>query len=185
MLKHHKARIIEAKNKWYQVNKPELVAPCYAYPNGMKFHDYENTDTTSGGLEKCIRDFLNWSGHHGKIIKNQGRQIDNTEVVKDVLGNTKVIGSKYYISGSGTNGTPDVEATIAPLGLTWGIEVKMEYKKGKDKMSDAQKKYRPASEAAGALYSTVSSFEEFLNQYDDVIAGLKDRVAKLAKMYGV
>jgi len=124
-------------------------------------------DTTANGLEKCIVDFLNLSGHQAERIKNMGRMLDNTKVVKDVMGITRTIGSKQYIKGTGTNGTSDISSTIkVTIGdKTFGLSVKWEVKIGKDRQSEAQKEYQVMIEESGGIYHVVTSFDDFYNKY--------------------
>lgn len=124
-------------------------------------------DTTASGLEKCICDFLNLSGHQAERIKNMGRMLDNTKVVKDVMGITRTIGSKQYIKGTGTNGTADISSTIQVEigGRKFGLSVKWEVKIGKDRQSDAQRNYQVTIEETGGIYHIVKSFDDFYEKY--------------------
>jgi hypothetical protein len=120
------------------------------------------SDRTANGLTKCIIDFLNFSGHQAERINSTGRPIDNTKIVKDVLGSSRRIGSMKWIPGSGTKGTADVSATI------WGKSVKIEIKMN-DRQSEDQKMYEQSIIRAGGLYWLVRSFEEFLKYYNSII----------------
>lgn len=119
------------------------------------------TDKTANGLAKCIIDYLNFSGHQAERINSTGRPIDNTKIVRDVLGTQRRIGSMKWIPGTGTKGTADISATIR--GKSVKIEVKM-----KDRQSKDQKKYQVQIERAGGLYWLVRSFEEFLTLYNEM-----------------
>lgn len=121
------------------------------------------SDKTANGLEKCIVDFLNLSGHQAERIKNMGRMLDNTKVVKDVMGINRTIGSKQYIKGTGTNGTADISATIK------GRSVKIEVKIGKDRQSEAQKKYQEDITKAGGQYWIVNDFDMFMFHYESFL----------------
>jgi hypothetical protein len=116
------------------------------------------SDRTANGLTKCIIDYLNFSGHQAERINSTGRPIDNTKIVKDVLGSSRRIGSMKWIPGSGTKGTADISATI------WGKSVKIEVKM-KDKQSPDQKQYEQSVIRAGGVYWICRSFEEFLSYY--------------------
>lgn len=124
-------------------------------------------DTTANGLEKCIVDFLNLSGHQAERIKNMGRMLDNTKVVKDVMGITRTIGSKQYIKGTGTNGTADISATIM------GRSVKIEVKIGKDKQSQAQIDYQESVTKAGGQYWIAKDFDSFYFHYETFLDFIK------------
>lgn len=123
-------------------------------------------DTTANGLTRCIVDFLNLSGHQAERITNMGRMLDNTKVVKDVMGISRTIGSKQYIKGTGTNGTADISSTIriTIAGKTFGMSVKWEIKM-KDKQSEAQRQYQVTIEESGGVYHIVTSFDDFYNKY--------------------
>jgi hypothetical protein len=118
-------------------------------------------DRTANGLTRCIIDFLNFSGHLAERINSTGRPIDNTKIVKDVLGSQRRIGSMRWIKGTGQKGTADISATINSRSVK--IEVKM-----KDRQSEDQKKYEEQVIRAGGLYWIVRSFEEFLTYYNEL-----------------
>lgn len=168
MLKAHKARIIEAKNKWYQVNKPELIAPCWAYPNGMTFSTYDKSDTSTNGLTSCIIDFVNWSGHFAERINTQGQ----ARVRRIVDGNNgKQIGNRTngvtFTPTTGVRGSADIAATIRRSPTDeYGVPVKIEVKFGKDRQSDHQKRYEDLTTASGGVYIIVRTFEDFIEWYD-------------------
>jgi hypothetical protein len=128
------------------------------------------TDKTANGLTKCIVDFLNLSGHQAERIRSEGRMIDNTRIVTDVLGHRKTIGSVKYIKASSQNGTADISATVQvfvmgrPLGIACKWEVKM-----RDKQSVAQAKYEQAVTTAGGKYFLVHNWQEFMEQYESVL----------------
>jgi hypothetical protein len=120
------------------------------------------TDTTANGLTKCIVTWINLNGYQAERISTTGRYIDDSKMVKDVLGNTRKIGTGKYIKGSGTNGSADISATIK--GLSVKIEVKM-----KDKQSDAQKEYQKNIERAGGIYFIARDFDEFIMFYNGLV----------------
>jgi hypothetical protein len=121
------------------------------------------TDKTANGLTKCIVHWLNLNGWQAERISTTGRYIDNSKIVTDVLGNRKKIGSGKYIKGSGTNGSADISATIK------GRSIKIEVKIGKDRQSDAQKKYQEMIEKAGGVYFIATDFDEFMMFYKGII----------------
>lgn len=125
------------------------------------------TDATANGLTKCVIDFLNLSGHQAERISSMGRMIDKRQKSNDVLGRERIIGSLTYIKGTSTNGTADISSIIN------GKSVKIEIKIGKDRQSEAQKKYQQATEKAGGIYLITKSFDEFMEQYKKLRAGTK------------
>jgi len=135
----------------------------YKYPS---FPDHcipipKYSDKTANGLTKCVKDFLNFSGHQAERISSMGRMIDKTKVVEDCIGRRKTIGSMQYIKGTSTNGTADISATIK------GRSVKIEVKIGKDKMSQAQYKYKDDILRAGGVYFVATDFDMFMDWYND------------------
>jgi hypothetical protein len=128
------------------------------------------TDKTANGLTKCIVDFLNLSGHQAERIRSEGRMIDNTRIVTDVLGHSKKIGSVQYIKSSSQNGTADISATVQVfvMGRSLGIACKWEVKM-RDKQSEAQAKYEQAVTTAGGKYFLVHNWAEFMGQYESVL----------------
>lgn len=126
------------------------------------------TDKTANGLTKCIIDFLNLTGAQAERISNTGRQLDKRKTVKDILGNTRTIGSIKFIPGTGTNGTADISATIK------GRSVKVEVKIGADKQSDQQKEYQKKIECAGGIYFVGKDFNSFYNFYNQTFINKQD-----------
>lgn len=145
------------------LKKLYLIESRHKYPNvpeyGRACPNYKSNSTN--GLTRCVIDFLKFSGHQAERISNTGRPIDNTKVVKDVIGFQRRIGSITWIPGSGTNGTADVSSVI--LGRAVKIEIKNSLKH--DRQSEAQKEYQKAIEDSGGIYIIASSFALFLNFY--------------------
>jgi len=146
-VKHLEALAMDAQRAKYP-NFPESARPRPKY-----------SDATANGLQKCIIDFLRFSGCQCERIAVTGRYIDNSKVVTDVLGNKRKIGSGKYIPSSMQSGSADLSATIA------GRSVKIEVKIFRDKQSDAQKEYQRQVEQAGGVYIIATSFEQFHQWY--------------------
>ena len=119
-------------------------------------------DRTANSLTRCVIDFLRFSGFQAERINCTGKMIDNTEIMTDVLGDRRSIGSVKWLPSSGQKGTADISATIR--GKSVKIEVKM-----KDKQSEAQKKYQSDIERAGGHYWLIRSFDEFLSFYNELL----------------
>lgn len=117
------------------------------------------TDKTANGLTKMIIDWLNLNGHQAERISTTGRYINNSKVVKDVMGGLRQVGTGKYIKGSGTKGSADISCTID------GRSVKVEVKIGRDKQSDHQKDYQAAIERAGGIYYIAKDFDSFYKWY--------------------
>jgi hypothetical protein len=158
MNKNTKQRITEAKINYYKTkytNYPPHLIPKSIY-----------TDTTANGLTKCIKDFLNYSGHQAERISSMGRVINNKKNFTDVMGRTLEVGSSKYIRPTTTAGTADISAIIS------GRAVKIEIKIGKDRQSDAQKQYEKDVTEAGGVYFIAKDFEQFIDWYDNFIRDL-------------
>lgn len=117
------------------------------------------TDTTANTLTKCIKDFLNYTGHQAERISSGGRTIDNRKMTTDGIGRNVQVGSTKYIPGTSTNGTADVSAVI------FRLPVKIEVKIGKDKQSKDQIKYQENVERAGGIYWIAKDFDGFIEDY--------------------
>lgn len=132
-------------------------------------HKY--TDKTANGLTRCIVDWINFHGGQAERINTMGRVIDKSIMVKDIMGNTRKIGSTSYIPGSGTRGSADISSTIPVKigGKEVGVSAKWEVKIGKDRQSDYQKDYQKDIESAKGHYFIVHDFEEFIFYYESLI----------------
>jgi len=142
-------KIEEHKKKFPSI--PEYAIPKPKY-----------SDTTANGLTKCIIDFVNMKGYLAERTNTMGRVIDGRKTYTDAIGQTKTIGSMKYIPSTGMVGSSDIKVYIN--GKIIAVEVKM-----KDKQSDAQKQYQLRIEQAGGQYWIVRNFEEFYNNYINLI----------------
>lgn len=118
------------------------------------------SDATANGLTKCIKDFLNLSGHQAERITNMG--VFMRGKIKDHGHLLPEINEGRYRKGTGTNGSADISATIR--GRSVKIEVKI-----KDSQSQAQKEYQAAIEKAGGVYKIFRNFNDFHAWYEDYI----------------
>lgn len=170
MLKLNKEILTRLYMKDLRASYPTF--PTYALP------ERKYSDTTANGLTKCIKEFLNFTGHQAERINSMGRQIDNTKVVEDVLGRKRTIGSKKYIPGTATNGTADISSVI------YGMSVKIEVKIGRDSQSEDQKKYQKSVEDAGGIYLIAKDFDGFIESYRDLVFKHKPiRVSQLGREF--
>jgi hypothetical protein len=132
------------------------------YPAHLTFPVKSYSDKTANGLTRCIIDFLKLSGWQAERINTMGRPIDNRQIVTDVLGNRRQIGSIQWISSGVTPGSADISATIA--GRSVKIEVKCKAT-GDHYQSEGQKLYQKQIEAAGGLYCIARDFQSFYQWY--------------------
>lgn len=137
------------------------------YPKHLTIAVRKYTDKTSNGLTKCIIDFIKFNGGQAERISNTGRPIDRREVVTNVIGQQRQIGSIEWIPGTGANGTADISATIQ--GYSVKIEVKCKVT-GDRYQSQDQKLYQQAIEAAGGLYIIAREFQQFYNWYGETFS---------------
>lgn len=121
------------------------------------------SDRTSNDLTRCILDFLKFKGQQGERIACTGHYLDQSKLVTDTLGFTRRIGSGKWIKGSMQPGTADISATIQ------GLSVKIEIKIGKDRQSQKQHEYQNQVKKSGGKYIIVTSFQNFLQQYNTII----------------
>ena len=177
MTREEKQRIIAAKVKYYKSKYPSITDAQDS------FEHYGKSDNNSNDFESCMCDYLKFEGHKAEKVKNQGRMVDNTKEVTDILGRKTRVGSMDFIKGSGTNGTPDVHAHLAPFGTFWGIENKQKYKKGKDRQSDVQRKYQKKTESVGAYYSLVTNMTEFFFEYDRIKESIRSKMLDTFNKY--
>jgi hypothetical protein len=131
---------------------------------------FKYTDQTANGLTRCIIDWLRFNGFQSERINTQGRMVDKTKVVKDVLGCRRSIGSVEWQKGSGTKGSADISATIN------GRSVKIEVKIGKDVQSRDQKAYQQSVEQAGGIYFIANDFSSFYLWFNDKFGGTGDGI---------
>ena len=154
----HKDGIQELKKLYMEDNRrhyPNLPEYARSLPR--------YTDKDANGLTRCVIDYINLNGYQAERIANMGRPVDESKVYTDVIGNHRRIGGVKWIPGQGTAGTADISATIA------GRAVKVEVKIGRDRQSEAQKKYQDKIERAGGVYLLVHTFDEFMTWYKEFI----------------
>ena len=134
------------------------------YPNFPEFAipPEKFSDKTANDLTKTICKFITYIGGQAERISNQGQYRDNTKVVTDVLGRKRTIGSGTWTKGQGTNGTADISAIYR--GKSFKIEVKI----GKDRMSQAQLRYKQEVERAGAFYIIARNFDDFIDDFREL-----------------
>jgi hypothetical protein len=113
-------------------------------------------DSTANGLTKAICDFINYHGYQAERINTMGVARTKTATDGRVLGVT-------WTKGTSTAGSADISATIK------GRSVKIEVKIGKDRQSDAQKRYQENIEKAGGTYYIARNFDDFVDFFNDFV----------------
>ncbi len=119
------------------------------------------TDLTANGLTKAIITWIEIHGGLAERISSSGRYLQGKTVGVGFYGVKHLPGK--FIPGNTRNGTFDVAATIN------GKSLKIEVKIGKDRMSNAQKKYFEDATKAGAICIIARNFEQFVNDYSKAI----------------
>jgi hypothetical protein len=147
-----KAAYLEENRKRFP-SLPEYARVCPKY-----------TDKTANGLTTMIIDFLRFKGYQAERIAVMGRYLDNSQIVTDVVGRSRRIGSGKWIPGSMQPGTADISAVIQ------GRAVKIEVKIGKDRQSEAQIRYQEQIERAGGIYLIATSFQQFFEWYNSHVS---------------
>jgi len=104
-------------------------------------------DDGSNELTLCIIAWLKLNGHFGARVNVMG------------IYNSKL--GKYIRSGS-KKGMADITSIIN------GKHVSIEIKTGRDRMRPDQEKVKNEVEAAGGIYITASTFDDFLSQINNI-----------------
>jgi hypothetical protein len=137
--------------------------PKNPYPYADTFDNYKPEKKEKKRIEK----FCELMGHNVLIIENRGIRKDKTKLVDDITGGKRIIGSVEYQKSGMKRGISDLLGSIK--GKSVAIEVKRVYAKGKDRMSNEQKKYQQMQESDGGVYVIVSGFNDFVEWYDNFI----------------
>lgn len=145
--------LVEADFELQKIKRPDFP---YLYKS--KFSDKKAND-----LERTILAYFKCIGGMAERVKNQGR-----EVKKVTKHNCSVFGEvlqeeRTFIPSTGRNGTSDVKALYK--GKTFAIEVKI----GKDRMSEAQIKYKEDIEKYGGYYLIAKDFESFVSEFKKIV----------------
>ncbi|MHC1778459.1 MAG: hypothetical protein AB9834_23860 [Lentimicrobium sp.] len=153
---------MKALSNLRQMATAEMKRKHTSYPENLTLPVKAYTDKTANGLTRCIIDFLKFSGWQAERINTTGRPIDRRQIVTDVIGNRRQIGSIEWIKSGSTPGSADISATIK--GRSVKIEVKCKAT-GDNYQSEGQKLYQQQIEAAGGLYYIARDFQSFYDWY--------------------
>jgi hypothetical protein len=113
-------------------------------------------DKTANGLTKAITSFIQFNGFQAERINTMGVARENKRTDGKVIGVT-------WTKGTTTAGSADISATIR------GRSVKIEVKVGKDRQSEAQKRYQESIERAGGVYIIARDFDTFVEWFDEFV----------------
>ena len=117
------------------------------HPNNPAVLKPNLRDDSANGLTDCICKYLNFKGFFAARINTMGNY------------NHKL--KKWVYSGA-KRGMADINAVV--YGRSFSIEIKI----GKDKPRPDQLKVKAEVEAAGGVYIFVTSFDDFLKQFNEV-----------------
>ena len=145
-----------------QMAAAEMKRKHTSYPENLTLPVKPYNDKTANGLTRCIIDFLKFSGWQAERINTTGRPVDRREIVTNVIGQKRQIGSVEWIRSGSTPGSADISATIK--GRSVKIEVKCRAT-GDHYQSEAQIRYQQAIEKAGGIYIVARTFEQFYGWY--------------------
>ena len=148
MKKEYKTLMHELKLQRYAITHPNYP-PDYIPKTMYK-------DSTANGLTKAICDYINYHGYQAERINTMGTAREKKTTAGKVIGVT-------WTKGTSTAGSADISATIK------GRSVKIEVKIGKDRQSDAQKRYQENIERAGGTYIIAKDFDSFVEWYEKFI----------------
>ena len=148
MKKDYKLLMHELKLQRYAITHPNYP-PDYIPKTMYK-------DSTANGLTKAICDYINYHGYQAERINTMGTAREKKTTAGKVIGVT-------WTKGTSTAGSADISATIK------GRSVKIEVKIGRDRQSDAQKRYQENIERAGGTYIIAKDFDSFVEWYEKFI----------------
>lgn len=143
----------ERKPRKQAYKKPEAVKKLEQVTGN------KHRDDTANELTRCIIDYIEYKGGQAERINTMGIPTDTRREVTDISGHRRTIGSLTWRPSGSTVGSADISATIN------GRSVKIEVKIGKDRQSEAQRRYQQAIERAGGLYYIARNFTEFHSWY--------------------
>lgn len=113
--------------------------------------------STANGLTWAIIRYIQARGGQAERINVIGRPIT-----------ARHGGREYIVSWAQSHmtvGTADISATVH------GRSVKIEVKVGKDRQSDAQRRYQQSIEAAGGIYYIARNIDDFICWYNQTFGG--------------
>lgn len=129
------------------------------------------SDSNTKRLTDCILSFLTYNGHHASEQHTTGTMIDKREIVTDILGRQRQIGTVQWGQSKDEVGRADIIAKIMmPFkGRLIPVAVEIEIKFGYDKQSEVQKNFQTKLENLGGIYVIIKTFDQFIDWYDNFI----------------
>jgi len=153
-------RLYDKLREQYKLKHPN-------YPDHLTLPVKAYKLSTANGLTQAVIAWIKAHGYQAERVSNTGRPVDNRKEFVDAVGFRRTIGSIEWVPGTGTTGTADIHASIPLKGSNgFAVSVKIEIKVGKDRLSEAQKKYGEQMELAGGVYLVVKNIEDLFQWWD-------------------
>lgn len=119
---------------------------------------------SAAGFEKLVIEFLTLKGHFARKISVSGRMLDNTKIVKDVVGFQRIIGSKKYIPSTSKKGLADISCTIHSIDVSFEVK----FSNG-DRQSEFQKDVENKVNDSGGFYFIIKNLDDFYKTYLELL----------------
>jgi hypothetical protein len=116
--------------------------------------------TTANGLTKAVITWLELSGHKAWRQASEGKYRPGKQYT-DVIGRTRLMKGSYRPGANKGHG--DIASIINGVFVSWEIKI------GKDRQSVHQKAFQDEVQRAGGKYFIVSTFDEFMQHYRNLI----------------
>lgn len=139
--------------KALDVERKKREHPNLALNNPDAITPYHYKQNSSNGLTRCIIDAINLTGGFATRRNNAGTFREGKTIKRDFGMNAIKERSTYTFNG--TRGVEDIDAFYN------GVNVKIEVKYGKDRMSEAQRTYQRNLEKVGGIYIVARNLEDF------------------------
>lgn len=160
-----KQRYKEAHHQWSILHTPSVVNDGHYTFLGMPMGIM-----SAKGLKTICCNFAKWTGNHLEPTNNVGIVKDNREIITDVIGRQKQIGSIEYRKSGMNKGTSDIKGHLKPVLQRFPVPVYIEIKAGKDYMKEDQKNYKEKITSTGAFHCIVKKPEDFFAFYDYILS---------------
>lgn len=134
------------------------------YPENLTLPGKVYRLDTANGLTQAVIAWVEAHGQRAIRVSSAGRYIDKSFEFTDTVGFRRRVNSGQWIAGTTKVGAADISCTI------YGKSVEIEVKIGRDKQSEAQKKYQKIVENSGGIYLIVTELKDLFDWWDKNIA---------------
>lgn len=131
----------------------DSTVPAHCRPS----HSF--SEKSANDLTKAVLGWFEVKGIKAMRQSTEGRYLPGS-TVENVIGQKITQKGKWIPRSKQGIGQGDIRVLLPPHGRTMEIEIKY----GKDRQSDAQKKYQEELEQAGGIYLIVKSWDGFIEQ---------------------